>query len=515
MVYFGTIMETTKDKTYVFTLDCDMIALKTKEDYYVGQQVSFQKKDFYKASNIINITSHKNFKFITSIAAIFFLAIIIAGGAFLLGRGTAGGFDENVMALVSVDINPSIEFEVNKDDEIISANCYNDEGQEILDEIDFRGMVLEAGIQEVIKAAKELGYINEDVNIVLISGTVSGEDEDNSYATQLKNILNSLQGSSGGTSVMSVYVDDSSVYDLAEQNDISIGKALLYQYAIAQGLNVSLDDIRNSSITQLLTTLDIQVAGLEVDTQTPTETTTVAEQTTTQQTTTRPSGGSTSSWSPTFSAYNANSTLFFNWNPLTGTSANYNGGSYYNFKYYKVVYSKTDPTPVYGESGTNYITYFSNYSQSSYSVTPQDAGLESGATYYFAITYVFENGKFSSEVKQMTVPTYTVSISTPTMTRSLSGNDIYVTWDKMPGENVMLNGTTYYNFDGYKVVYSTTESTPEYGESNVSYQWINNINTGSTTLDLPSGSYYVGITYLFNGHSQRIVIYNSEPVTIP
>lgn len=524
MVYFGTVMETDKNKTYVFTLDCEMVALKTKQEYYVGQQVSFHKKDVYKTSNIIDFAATKNFKIISTIAAVFLLALIIAGGAFYLGRGSAGGFDEKVRALVSVDINPSIEFEINENNEIISANCYNNEGQDIIDSLDFRGMVLQQGINEVVAAAKELGYINEDVNIVLVSGTLYGDDTDNSYAAQLKKVLEGLQPTSGEASIMAVYVEDSSVFDLAQENDISIGKALLYQYALAQGLNISLSDIKSSSITQLLTIMDVQVADLEMETQTPTETTTQnTTQATTQSTTqpsngnTNPSGGTSSGWAPSANVWKTESSIYFSWNPLTSTS--YNG--YYGFDFYKVVYSKTNPNPVYGESGTNYLTYFDNISTSSYSVSPQDAGLESGATYYFAITYVFENGKVSSNVVQMTVPPYTVSttpMSSPILTNNSSGNNLSFTWTPISSDNVSYNGSNYYDFQYYKVVASKSNPNPLYPDDGYlaalgNSSWGVTLPDGSYNKDptLESGSTYnIAITYVFkNGYkfSSNVIQY--------
>ena len=523
-------METDKNKTYVFTLDCDIVALKTKQEYFIGQQVSFQKRDVYRASNIIDFSSAKNFRIISTIAAIFVLAILIAGGAFYLGRGTAGGFDKTVKALVSVDINPSIEFEINKDDEIISVNCYNKEGQEIIDSLDFRGMVLQEGVNEVVAAAKELGYINEDVNIVLVSGTLYGDDGDNSYASQLKKVLQGLQGSSGEASIMAVYVEDSSVFDLAQENDISIGKALLYQYAVKQGLNVSLNDIKNSSITQLLTLMDVQVSNLEVGTQTPTETTTTVTTQPTTQSSTQPSNGNNNNnnngWSPGLEAYVANGSVYFNWTPLGGDSITYNGKNYYGFKYYKVVYDQYDSTPTYPEN--SYLTYISNYGQSSYSYTPSSGGaLASGTPYYFSITYVFENGYIYSTNRQLTAPTYSTPTPTafaPTFNVSQGGSSVTLSWSASPSEYVSNGGNTYSDFYYYKTVVAessvtTTPYYPTYGYMDaISDMSINNktynFNTNYNGNILASGhSYCFGLTYVYG--NDKIYTYWSTPVTIP
>ena len=531
MVYFGTIMEIDKDKTYVFTLDCDMVSLKTKEEYYLGEQVSFTKKDIYKSSNVTKFAHSKQFKILSSVAAVFLFAVIIASVAFILGRGSVG-FDERCMAVVSVDINPSVEFNINKNDEIISANYYNDEGKEIVESLDLKGMALQAGIDEVVAAAKQLGYINEEVNIVLVSATLYDDETDNSYAAQLKNVLQGIEGSNDGTSIMAVYIEDNTIFDYAENNDVTIGKALLYQYALSQGLSISLDDIKGSSITELLSLIEVQVDNLEVETQEPTteeETTTeVAEETTTQATTTQTTTKATSSWMPKLNAYNSNGKLYFEWTPTKSSSITYNGKNYYGFKYCKIAYSKTDSTPTYPEN--SYLYYSSDYYKSSY-IHKSEAGgkLESGGKYYFAITYVFENGSFSSNVRYLTAPTYASPTyvdfnPTFTVTNDTTNNKVTFTWDTTPSEYVKNNGTKYSDFYYYKTVVSESKdtTTPRYPDdgymdaiSNTSVGSVSyNYNTSYNGHILESGKKYCfGVTYVYS--NGKIYTYWSDPVTIP
>ena len=47
MIYAGTIIEINNNKTYVFTMDYSVVTLRTKKDYFLGQQVTFSKKDKY------------------------------------------------------------------------------------------------------------------------------------------------------------------------------------------------------------------------------------------------------------------------------------------------------------------------------------------------------------------------------------------------------------------------------------------------------------------------------------
>ncbi|MBN2221035.1 MAG: S-layer homology domain-containing protein [Vallitaleaceae bacterium] len=106
--------------------------------------------------------------------------------------------------------------------------------------------------------------------------------------------------------------------------------------------------------------------------------------------------------------------------PALGTSVA-NGGIYLDwtetddddFNYYKVVFSQTDTSPSYPDNG--YVTYISDVADSDYLAkagqsyhggSSDDVGekLVSGKTYYVAITAVYDDGKYTSNVIQVVLP---------------------------------------------------------------------------------------------------------------
>ena len=77
------------------------------------------------------------------------------------------------------------------------------------------------------------------------------------------------------------------------------------------------------------------------------------------------------------------------------------------FIYNKVMYSFTDSTPVYGESGCNYYTYFSdpNVTATSVDITSLDGYVAgTGQTCYFSITSVYDAGKSPGNTISMVFP---------------------------------------------------------------------------------------------------------------
>lgn len=53
MIYAGTIIEISNKKTYVFTMDYDVVIIKTKKGFFLGQNVTFKKKDKYELFGLL------------------------------------------------------------------------------------------------------------------------------------------------------------------------------------------------------------------------------------------------------------------------------------------------------------------------------------------------------------------------------------------------------------------------------------------------------------------------------
>lgn len=92
--------------------------------------------------------------------------------------------------------------------------------------------------------------------------------------------------------------------------------------------------------------------------------------------------------------------LLISWDKIT--SSNFNG--------YKVVISKSDSTPVYPDNG--YLAYITDRNNTSITVHDGDCynggdfdgRLESGTTYYFSVTVLYNNGKTAGNVVRAKLP---------------------------------------------------------------------------------------------------------------
>lgn len=205
--------------------------------------------------------------------------------------------------------------------------------------------------------------------------------------------------------------------------------------------------------------------------------------------------------------------------------------TYKSFKYYKVVASQTNPAPVYPDDGYLYVG--SNYGTSSWSVDPSGGNynksptLESGVPYYFAVTYVFDNGKFTTNTISTTVPVFeetpATAMTAPQLNVSVSGNSLNFSWTTLPDRTVSYNGKTYSDFNYYKIVASKTDSTPVYPDDGYIYYTSDTWSSG-WSVDPSSGgynkspkleagqTYYFAVTYVFGNGK---FVSNTVSATVP
>ncbi len=95
----------------------------------------------------------------------------------LLALAGCGGyaFYRTPVAAISIDINPSMEWEVNRLDRVISVICYNEAAEQIAEELRFQNRKYDEAISELLASTEMSGYLSEDstVNFSVVSEDVN------------------------------------------------------------------------------------------------------------------------------------------------------------------------------------------------------------------------------------------------------------------------------------------------------------------------------------------------------
>lgn len=184
------------------------------------------------------------------------LIAVAAALAVVVGLGAGAGvyrLNHVVAATVSLDVNPSVELTVNRKDRVLGISANNQDGKEIIGDMDLTGSDLEVAINALVGSMVRNGYLNELANSVLVSvdskdaaaGTVLQEK----LAQEISLILES-DSFSGAVISQTVETNDD-LSNQAKEHHISVGKANLIQQIISQDTHYTFEELASRSINEL------------------------------------------------------------------------------------------------------------------------------------------------------------------------------------------------------------------------------------------------------------------------
>lgn len=156
-----------------------------------------------------------------------------------------------VVAYVNVDINPSMEFGINKKGNVVEILGLNKDGEELLKDLELTGLPIKEAIEKITVAAiKEKYLASEKGNTVLI--TVSSNEVLPGKVKELENEVKNVLRENNITAEANALNVPEEVHEQAKVENISTGKYVLYMEAVEQGLDISLDDLREKSMKKAI-----------------------------------------------------------------------------------------------------------------------------------------------------------------------------------------------------------------------------------------------------------------------
>lgn len=198
---------------------------------------------------IIPISAPKRRKRILPWIAAACLALAIGGGV----AGVRYQQANAVASVVSLDVNPCVRLEVNREEKVLSATPVNDDANQILDGMDLTGTDLEVAVNAIIGSLLKHGYVDELANSVLISV----EDDDLTRGAALEEKLTGeisqvLESASINGAILSQsFATNDNLQQKAEEYGISQGKAALIQTLVDSSSHLTFESMVGLSINEL------------------------------------------------------------------------------------------------------------------------------------------------------------------------------------------------------------------------------------------------------------------------
>ena len=203
----------------------------------------------YEKGKVIYMEKKKNRSFagFAAVAAVF---VLLIAGIFIAKNNGFGITNNSLAAVVSFDVNPSIELKVDNEEDVISVKGLNDDGKKVLEGMDLEDTDLEVAVNAIIGSMLKHGYINEMANSILLSVSgVEGYDAD-ALETKLANEVNALL-KNGAVLSQNVSNADDKLVKLADEYGITVGKAALIQEIVKNSKTHTFEQLAGLTINEL------------------------------------------------------------------------------------------------------------------------------------------------------------------------------------------------------------------------------------------------------------------------
>ena len=248
----GIVYDIQKNRAVVLTSESEFIIIKRRQGMNIGQQVRFENRDVFNPNRKLFLNAIA----IVSAAAVFIMTFLYFQFVTLRNSGSIYGY-------ISVDINPSVEFEIKENYRILEMRPLNEEGKQLTRELDIKDKKVEDAVSELIRKSIEMGFIDSvDERIVLISGALSGEKSKESSSnekeeTRLYRLLNNIKNKIDNNSIEGhIIVVGSEERKHALERNISMGKYGLYLKAEKLEADITFEDIYDMSVAEIIEKLN-------------------------------------------------------------------------------------------------------------------------------------------------------------------------------------------------------------------------------------------------------------------
>ncbi|MBR5947217.1 MAG: PepSY domain-containing protein [Clostridia bacterium] len=189
-------------------------------------------------------------RFIALAAAAAALLLVFAGTMGVLASNARRGGE--VYTTVSLDVNPSIEISINKQEKVLAVKALNDDAAKVVGNMDLVDSGIDVAVNALIGSMLRNGYLSEIANSILI--TVGNTDAEKAMELQRRLVdeIEAALAATGGGAVISQTADTrEDMESLANRYGITAGKAQLIYSIIAAAPRYTFEQLAGLSINEL------------------------------------------------------------------------------------------------------------------------------------------------------------------------------------------------------------------------------------------------------------------------
>lgn len=166
------------------------------------------------------------------------------------------GNNHPIVAYMTMDVNPSIELGVTKDEKVEELRAINDDGADVTDGLKYKGLPLAEVTEAIMDRISAGPYLNSGEGDVIITSVVVGKNATPDYEANITSQMDeavhkSLEKTEKGRSLQVAVTTLSApveVRDEAKHDGVSAGKMAFYLMAKKKGYDISIHQLKTESI---------------------------------------------------------------------------------------------------------------------------------------------------------------------------------------------------------------------------------------------------------------------------
>ena len=193
-----------------------------------------------KNANKINKRLVKGIICTSLISAVSLATIFVSYSSFNFNR------NETNMSIY-LDVNPSIQIDVNNYNRVIKCLPLNDDAEIILENLNLKGVVIETAINSIVSSLYINGYLSSDSNSILVS---IDNAVDSTTLSEITNQISEIftRNEDIDCAIIAQTVEkNEELFKEAQENQISIGKMSLINKIIEVSQTYEMDDVKELS----------------------------------------------------------------------------------------------------------------------------------------------------------------------------------------------------------------------------------------------------------------------------
>ena len=234
----GIVMELHRNYTIIMTKEGFFLKAKPcKKGVIIGEEVAYEPLDLDKR----HISILQSWKMLNTPFKTFFMTCVIL--LFFLPFYMFSGERESYV-YVTLDINPSIEMEVNEKFNVQSIRALNDEASLIVEQLpNYQDELLEEVIGRILDISEQTGLVNDEKNMIVGFSFADGVPDQNIFIPlELEDFFQSISGWEIATLLIPQKIRDQAKEEATSMNEVMALK-LLEKDASANDLtSISSDD---------------------------------------------------------------------------------------------------------------------------------------------------------------------------------------------------------------------------------------------------------------------------------